>query len=301
MQADRTAVEAAVLPVDKPSGMTSRQLVDWVQQQFPDCKVGHGGTLDRLARGVLPIFLGKATGLVRYFHHQPKIYRTSIRFDQTSPTFDLDGTVETVDPGVAPPIKDLQEWLTDQRGVIDQKPPIYSAVKLRGERVSDRVRRGEKVVLESRPVRVEKVILLASSFPRIEVEIHCGKGFYVRSFARDLAEQFALGGAVVTELIREKYGPFTRSDAVQYGSQLKLSRKQLSSPLRAIGHLAELRVTDQQLRLISHGTAIARTFDHPDGTSVAVVDDRNRLVGVARAVSRDGRDLWQPEKIMVTV
>jgi tRNA pseudouridine55 synthase len=202
------------LNLDKPRGVTSRDVVNGVVRIVGrEVKVGHAGTLDPLASGVLVVALGAGTRLIELIQDQPKVYRTVIRLGTRSDTMDANGTItETPDP-VVPSEESVRRAVAAQVGTIDQVPPQFSALKVSGRRAYDLARAGQTVELAARPVRIERIDVLAYAWPRLELEITCGGGTYIRSIARDVGEALGCGG-LVEVLVRERIGPFLREQAI---------------------------------------------------------------------------------------
>jgi tRNA pseudouridine55 synthase len=197
------------LVIDKPGGMTSRDVVNLAQRWFPrKTKIGHTGTLDPLATGVLVLCVGAATKLADRVQAMSKTYRTRILFGFTSTTDDADGELTPSVVGEIPTEAAIREMLPQFVGEISQVPPAVSALKIDGKRAYDLVRRGTEVKPEARTVRVDEIRLLAYDWPHLDLEIDCGKGTYIRSIARDLGERLGCGGLVQT-LRRTRVGMFT--------------------------------------------------------------------------------------------
>lgn len=197
------------LVVDKPGGMTSRDVVNRIQSKLPKrTKVGHTGTLDPLATGVLVLCLGKATKLADRVQALGKSYLAVIRLGATSNTDDADGQITVNELAEAPTLDLVQTALKKFTGPIEQTPPAYSAVKVGGRRAHDLARAGKDVPLSSRIVHVYLVELLKWEWPNLELAVDCGKGTYIRSIARDLGQVLGVGG-LIQSLRRTKVGPFT--------------------------------------------------------------------------------------------
>ncbi len=202
------------LVIDKPAGMTSRDVVNRAQQWFPrKTKIGHAGTLDPLATGVLVLCVGAATKCVERVQAMGKTYRTRVLLGFTSTTDDADGTLTPMAAGGVPTEAAIRELLPQFVGEIQQVPPAVSALKIDGQRAYDLVRRGEDVKMTARPVRVDAIHLLGYEWPHLDLEIDCGKGTYIRSIARDLGEKLSCGGLVQT-LQRTRTGVFRVEDAL---------------------------------------------------------------------------------------
>src|SRR5437763_8405087 len=175
-----------VLVVDKPRGLTSRAVVDRVARLVPLAKVGHAGTLDPLASGVLVVCIGPATRLVEMVQRLPKSYRTVVLLGARSDTLDAEGRIEpAANPGI-PSRLDIERAVSPLVGEVDQMPPDYSALKVGGRRAYDLARAGRPVELAPRRVRIDRIVVLHYDWPRLELAIDCGSGTYIRSIARDV-------------------------------------------------------------------------------------------------------------------
>ena len=216
-----------LLVVDKPARMTSRDVVNIAQRWFPRrTKIGHTGTLDPLATGVLVLCVGAATKLVERIQDMGKTYVTSIRLGAVSNTDDADGTIVEKPDANPSSEADILALLPKFLGEISQVPPKFSALKVEGRRAHDLARRGEVVELKSRKVRVDSIRLLSYEWPFADVEIVCGKGTYVRSIARDLGDFLSVGGLVQT-LRRTQVGLFTPDMGVTVDATAEAAKAKL--------------------------------------------------------------------------
>lgn len=196
------------LIVDKPGGITSRAAVNRIQRQLPrGTKIGHTGTLDPLATGVLVLCIGPATKRADDVQALGKSYETVIQLGATSDTDDADGLVTSWPDANPIPLEVLRNVLKTFEGTIQQTPPAYSAIKVDGRRSYDLARRGISKVLTARHVRIDRIELRKYEWPIVELAIDCGKGTYIRSIARDLGQMLGVGGMVET-LRRTRVGPF---------------------------------------------------------------------------------------------
>src|SRR4051812_37147610 len=198
--------------LDKPKGMTSTQAVAVVRRIFDAKKAGHAGTLDPMATGILAIALGEATKTVPYAMDADKTYRFTARWGESRDSDDAEGAV-TGTSDKRPSQAEIEAVLPRFTGALSQVPPAYSAIKVSGERAYDLARDGEEVVLESRQVQVFEARLLDAQTDRCEFEIRCGKGTYVRSWVRDIAQALGTLGHVCA-LRRTRLGPWAEKDAV---------------------------------------------------------------------------------------
>lgn len=234
MKDPSTTPIAGVLPLDKPPGITSAAALNRLKPLLPrGTKVGHAGTLDRFASGVLVVLVGAATRACERYMNADKEYVTAIRLGATTATLDIDSPEQPVRDAIAPAATTLRAALDRFVGVIEQAPPSFSAVKLGGRRASDRAREGSPMALAPRPVRVDAIELLRYDWPTVELRIACGRGFYVRALARDLGHALGTGG-YLRALRRTRVGTLdesqtTRLDALQ-------SREDLLAALRSPFH-----------------------------------------------------------------
>ncbi len=285
-----------LLVLDKPGGLTSRAALDRALSWFPrGTKAGHTGTLDPLATGVLVVCLGSATRLTEYVQDMGKTYRAGVRLGARSDTDDADGTTEPV-PGAVPPDRAAVEAaLGAFLGEISQVPPAFSAAKVGGRRAYDLARRGRDVSLEARRVRIDGIDVLAYDYPRLEIEVRCGKGTYIRSLARDLGERLGCGG-YVESLRRTRVGPFRAEDAAPLDVDAATVLAKVLPVAAALSELPRVTIDDALAARLRQGQgASAGDVSAPDGSDVAVFDARGGLVAVARFDARQ-RQL-RPEKV----
>lgn len=198
--------------LDKPVGMTSTHAVARLKRLFNAKKAGHAGTLDPLASGLLPVAFGEATKTVPFVQDGEKAYRFTVRWGIETDSDDADGAV-TRTAGPRPEAADILAALPAFTGEIMQTPPVYSAIKINGERAYDVARDGGSVELQPRPVTIRSLELVSNSLDEAVLEARCGKGTYVRAIARDLGRALGCLGHV-TALRRTRVGPFTEADAL---------------------------------------------------------------------------------------
>jgi tRNA pseudouridine55 synthase len=277
------------LVLDKPQGITSRDALDRAAKWFPrKTKIGHAGTLDPLATGVLVLAIGQATRLIEYVQAMSKVYRTRITLGATSDTDDADGTI-TADLSVLPIDEStVRDALRKFIGVIEQTPPAYSAARVQGKRAYDLARRGDDLTLAPRNVRIDRIDLCSFAWPHLELEVHCGKGTYIRSIARDLGNALGVGG-YVAELRRLRIGSFKVEDAVSLDADASAAQSRLHPMTAAVGELQTVTVTADEIRRLRTGMSIPM-----DGEGkYAVLDEAGRLVAVGEVKN----SLFQPVKV----
>ena len=199
--------------VNKPTGQTSRWVVDQIQRIVRPAKVGHAGTLDPLATGVLVVAVGSATRLIDYVQQMPKRYRANFLLGCTSPTEDVDGEVVPLENPMVPTRVEIEAAIPAFLGEILQSPPAFSALKVGGRRAYSLARAGQAVELKPRSVSIHRLNVLGYEYPRLQLEIECSSGTYVRSLGRDLAEQLGTG-AVMSALVRTAIGSFRVEDSI---------------------------------------------------------------------------------------
>jgi tRNA pseudouridine55 synthase len=205
---------SGVLNLDKPPVLTSARVVGTVKRMLPrGVKIGHAGTLDPFATGVLLLLVGRATKQSDSLMGQPKQYQATIRLGASTPTDDLDSPATPVPGAIMPTPERLAAELARFVGEIEQRPPAYSALWIAGRRAYDLARAGQSVELKPRKVRIDAIELLDYRPPDVVVRIDCGKGTYIRAIARDLGEALGTGG-YLTALRRTRVGGFRVEEAV---------------------------------------------------------------------------------------
>ncbi|MDB5356278.1 MAG: truB [Phycisphaerales bacterium] len=211
---DVTHKPEGVINLDKPAGISSARAVDKVKRLLPrGTKIGHAGTLDPFATGVLLLLVGRATKSCERLMDAPKQYEAVIKLGATTETDDPESPEQPTPNAVPPTPADVASALTKFVGEITQRPPAYSAMKVSGRRAYDIARKGGEVKLEPRPVRVYSIDLLGYEWPFVRVRIDCGRGTYIRAIARDLGAALNVGGHL-TELRRTRIGDFNIAQAI---------------------------------------------------------------------------------------
>ncbi len=294
------------LIIDKPPGMTSTDVVNQVRRGFDAQKAGHGGTLDPLATGVLPIAFGAATKTVPYVMDGTKLYRFTLQLGETRDTDDADGQV-TATSLIRPTDTQFAAALPAFTGDILQIPPAYSAIKIAGERAYDMAREGRAPVLEARAARVDRFELVGRpDADTAEFEVQSGKGVYMRSLARDLAAACGALGHVAA-LRRLRVGPFTEAQAISLDKCVRGEDTPPASPdllfpvATALADIPALALTESEAFFLSRGQALSlvdlmgripRTADPDGGLARAMAG--TRVIGLCRLV--DG--MLKPERLL---
>lgn len=201
-----------IVIVDKPQGWTSQDVTARLRRVFDTRRIGHGGTLDPMATGVLPVFVGRATRAVEFFEHAEKTYETVLRFGITTDTEDMTGTVLT-EENVSFTEEQLQETLAAFRGEILQVPPMYSALKVNGQKLCDLARKGKTVERQPRPITIHELTLVERGENTLRLRVRCSKGTYIRTLCKDIGEKLGCGGCMES-LRRVAAGEYTVDEAV---------------------------------------------------------------------------------------
>ncbi|MBN8889828.1 MAG: tRNA pseudouridine(55) synthase TruB [Rhodospirillales bacterium 70-18] len=294
------------LIVDKPQGLTSTDVVNRVRRWFDAQKAGHGGTLDPLATGLLPVAFGAATKTVPYIMDGTKLYRFTLRIGEARDTDDADGQV-TATSDVRPTDEQLRAALPAFTGDIMQVPPVFSAIKVAGERAYDMAREGRAPVLEARPARVDRFELVERPDADTAIfEVQSGKGVYMRSLARDLALACGTVGHVAA-LRRLRVGPFTEAQAIPLDKLQRAEDTPPTSPdfllpvATALADIPALALTEAEAFALKNGQAISLVdlmgriprAANPDG-GLARAMAGARVLGLCRL-----EDGWlKPERLL---
>jgi tRNA pseudouridine55 synthase len=282
-----------VLVVDKPQGLTSHDVVAVARRCLKESRIGHTGTLDPLATGVLPLACGRATRLVRFLSSSEKDYEAVIQFGLTTDSYDVTGS-EVSRSDTRPTREAIETALPSLRGEHPQVPPTYSAKKVAGQRAYALARRAEPVTLEAVTVRLTKADVLDFTGTTISMALTCSAGFYVRSFAHMLGEQLGTG-ACLESLRRTRSGPFDLGAAV---SLEELQRDPTAAAARAIPldrllpEFPGARLTDEGRNRVSHGQDVEGTHLWPEDAGcletglsqwIRLLDEGGRLLALAQA------------------
>ena len=288
-----------ILNIDKPQGWTSHDVVAWIRRVLRIKRVGHAGTLDPLATGVLLVCVSQATRVSEYLMASDKMYQAKIQLGTTTDTYDLDGEIVATSP--VPQELDqagLEMILDGFTGDIMQAPPAYSAIKQDGVALHRRVRRGEAVRPNARPVRIHRIDLIEWASPYLTVDVTCEPGTYIRSLAHDLGQQLGCGGTLAG-LRRTRSGCFGVEDASSPEAVADAYRAgELSRylhPIRAgLSQLTPVSVGDNEIRKLRNGQPVPGDAPNTDQRGYALAAD-GTVVAILRFVSAERK--WWPEKV----
>lgn len=284
------------LNLNKPLGMTSHDAVARARRGLEERHIGHAGTLDPLANGVLILCVGAAARLSDFVMHQTKRYTARVRLGVQTTTDDAEGEiVHEHDPAFITRTQ-VETALTGFIGEIEQVPPAYSAIKQGGRKAYDRARAGEVVNLPPRQVSLYQITLIHFELPIVTLDIQCSAGTYIRSIARDLGERLGVGGSLAG-LTRTASGAFTLATAAML-DQLHTRedwQARLIPPHSALPDWPQVLLDDSTLRDVRHGRAIVQTTMQVDGTYGLAYDEGGTLI--ALLVAHLGK--WKPDKVFV--
>lgn len=286
-----------VLNVDKPQGLTSHDVVSVVRRLAKLRRVGHAGTLDPLATGVLLLCLGRATRLVEYLMGQPKQYEAAVRLGQETNTYDAEGEVVAERPFNHISAADIANALTQFRGPIQQQPPMYSAIKKDGQPLYKFARKGQEVERPFRTVHLYHLELTAWEPPFLHLALTCSSGTYVRSLAHDVGQLLGCGGHI-TALRRTAIGEFMVADAVPLEALTPDTLPDyLRPPETAVRHLPPLQLNEADTRALQMGQPVLRQSAHPDQPEIRIYDPNDEFIGIAALKD----EYWQAKKIFAGI
>ena len=253
-----------IVIVDKPQGWTSQDVTARLRRVFHTRRIGHGGTLDPMATGVLPVFVGRGTRGVEFFEHAEKTYETVLRLGITTDTEDVWGETRQERP-VDFTAEKLEEVLEAFRGEILQVPPMYSALKVGGQKLCDLARKGKEVERQPRPITIHELTLLEVTENTLHLRVRCSKGTYIRTLCKDIGQALGCGGCMA-QLRRVTAGEYTIAEAVPL--QVLLETEDPGQYLRGVDTMfrnyPEVRLTPNQETRCRNGNSF--TVNLAEGT-----------------------------------
>ena len=281
-----------VLVVDKPPGVTSRRVVDAVSRTLSTKAVGHAGTLDPLACGVVVVCAGNARKLVDFIHQQEKAYAVSFLLGRSSPSDDFETEVSLESQPYRPSLQEVEESLQTQRGTILQVPCSYSAKKIAGKRAYKLARLGKQVVLQPKEIHISQLEITAYKWPRLELSLVCSSGTFVRALGRDIARRVGTS-AVMETLVRTAVGPYVLDEAIQLSgitrdeTGKRFIEAALHPPVSALPHLQTRTLSPAE---IEHAARGGHLSGQPGATHdmVAAIDENGALLGILRVLNQGG-------------
>jgi len=300
---------SGILNINKPPGITSFGVVAVVRRRTGVRRVGHSGTLDPAASGVLLVCLGQAVRITEYLMELPKTYRAEITLGAETTTDDAEGKVVTAGEysGLAP--DDVASALRGFEGETQQTPPVFSAVKLQGRAAHHRARRGEAITLEARRAVIYRLEMLRFDPPTVEIEAECGKGTYIRSLARDLGRRLGCG-AHLARLVRTRSGPFDIAHAaaladLEHEFETGAWQERLAPMDCGLMHLPSLTLHIEDEKDVRHGQAVQLDEDRlvplgelTEGLQCRAYAEDGSLVAMLAFERESG--YWRPRKVFAS-
>lgn len=289
-----------VLVVDKPAGPTSHDAVDRVRKALGTRRVGHTGTLDPFATGVLPVCVGRATRLSRFLMEGEKVYVAGVRLGFATTTDDFTGEALGPPQAAAPERPLLEAACRRFVGPLDQLPPAYSAKRVGGRKMYELARTGQSVARATSRVVIHEIRLGVAAGDSFEIEVRCSAGTYVRALARDLGEALGVGGHLVS-LRRTRSGEFGLEAALGWDEIVPMARERVIPMSRLLGHLPAVTLAPEGRQALGHGqTLVARhllnALELQEGQRVRIQDPAGELL--ALAVSADNAAL-KPDVVLL--
>lgn len=291
------------LNLNKPFGITSHDCVAKVRRLLRQKKVGHGGTLDPAATGVLPIALGKATRLLQYLR-EDKAYRATIKLGITTTTDDLQGEVIAENSGTHLTLEEVKLALEKFKGTIQQIPPDYSAIQVQGKRLYELARAGENITVAPRPVEIHQIEILdwrIGEFPELDLEIACGPGTYIRAIARDLGITLQTGGTLAA-LTRTASCGLQLTDSLTFAeleTQLEQGTFNPLPPETVLEHLAIINLSAKEAKAWCQGQRIPLSNISTEhlGNVQQIYHEDDRFLGIGKVVNSEGNVLLLPQMV----
>ncbi len=253
-----------IVIVDKPAGWTSQDVTAKLRGVFQTRRIGHGGTLDPMATGVLPVYVGRATRGVEFFEHADKVYEATLRLGITTDTEDITGTTLEEKP-VSVTEAAIKAVLEQFKGEIQQIPPMYSAIKINGQKLVDLARKGKEVERKSRTITVFALDFLGMTGNDVRLRVHCSKGTYIRTLCKDIGEKLGCGGCMA-QLRRIAAGSYTEKEAIALSQLVECENpgQYLRNVDTLFAHYPAVTLTEKQALRTRNGNCFS--IDLPDGT-----------------------------------
>lgn len=295
-----------ILNINKATGMTSHDVVAKIRKILQQKRVGHAGTLDPAASGVLPICLGQGTRVAEYLSESGKAYQAEIIFGVVTDTYDSEGTIIQTASVADLALPRIEAALVSFLGPQMQWPPRYSAIKIQGQPAYKRVRAGEEITLAARPVEITRLAILAWASPRLTLSIECSKGTYIRSLAYDLGTQLGCG-AHLGALIRTRSGPFLLADSITLETLVaavttNTVQEHLYPADRVLQNYPALLLDETTTERVLHGNAFHYDLATPTVSTLPnlarVYDHMGNFLAIAHWNAETAT--WQPTKVFTT-
>lgn len=278
-----------IILIDKPLGYTSHDIVGKVRKVLHTKKVGHCGTLDPEASGVLVVCVNKATKALQFLTSEDKHYLATIKLGIATDTYDMTGTIQKQVPYLNDlSLKQVEEVLSEFKGKQKQIPPIYSAIKVNGKKLYEYARAGEEVEIKPRDIEIFSINLVSFKEDEIQIQVHCSKGTYIRSLCVDVAQALGYPGCM-SALIRIQSGPFKLEDCVSLEA-LENNQYEMISLDHALNHLPSLTIEDE--KIVYHG----KTIQSDQLGQIAIKNKEGHILAIYEQIGnhtlKNVRGLW---------
>ena len=308
-----------IINIDKPKGWTSFDVVRLIKRKFKENKVGHLGTLDPMATGVLPVFLGKATRLIPLFNESDKTYRAVCKFGESTDTFDAEGSVTNTCETRYLNTEEIKKSVKFFQGEQLQETPAFSATKINGIPAYKLARQGLKVPNKIKSVIFHELVVESIDLPYVQIRVHCSKGTYIRSFANDLGHLLKVG-AHLTSLERLSCGEWFRSDnsvSIEKLEEMEIENKiPWICPSKILNHYYSLAASSMMIAEIKHGRAVqiyemkslCRSLENTEKINstkenapkqAKVTDSRHNLVAIGQIIWENNANYFKPSKVFI--
>lgn len=289
-------MQSGLINVLKPPGMTSHDVVAYVRRLYGIKRVGHAGTLDPAAAGVLPVFVGNATRLVEYLADADKSYRAELTFGLETDTGDDTGQILRRCPYTRPQPGRIEAVFASFIGVSEQVPPMYSAVKIGGKKLYELARAGQVVERKARKIVIEKLALVSETETGLVFDVHCSKGTYIRTLCADIARRLDCL-AVMSFLVRTRVGSFCLEKSLTLEEIAANKEQALQAADAALTHLPAVILSEQEAQAVKNGRSIP---GRPSGADlVKMYDCRQNFIGIGRETGqRTEQPMLMPVKIL---
>lgn len=293
-----------ILNINKATGMTSHDVVARIRKLLRQKRVGHAGTLDPAASGVLPICVGQGTRVAEYLSESGKAYQAEIVFGAVTDTYDREGSIIRTASTTDLTLPRIEAALVTFLGPQMQMPPRYSAIKLQGQPAYKRVRAGEEITLAPRPINITRIEILSWLPPRLTLAIECSKGTYIRSLAYDLGERLGCG-AYLAALVRTRSGPFLLRESITLeqlteAADSGIIQQHLFPPDRVLQDYPALTLDEATAERVLHGNAFH--YDAQEAAAMPelarVYDQDGHFIAIASWDADTG--MWQPKKVFTS-
>ncbi len=287
-----------IFNINKPTGLTSHDVVVKIRRLLKQKRVGHTGTLDPAASGILPVCVGQATRVAEYLSESGKAYQAGVIFGAATDTYDSEGTITATASTTDLTLARIEETLSHFLGFQMQVPPAYSAIKLQGQPAYKRARAGEEIIVEPRSIVIYSLKVINWIPPRLTLAIECSKGTYIRSVAHDLGIQLGCF-AYLDSLVRTRSGPFTLLESItleQLADAIETNTAQqyLYAVDKALEQYPAITLDANTIERVKHGNAFSTSVEYSHGLA-RIYDTAGHFLAIAEWLAEE--QAWHPKKV----